>query len=191
MINEVLVLLKDKLNGYLRLKANVPEDKVTFLDGSKMDPISFPMDHVVPLLINVEEERVLRPADRYEGFVRNGIKTQVYPAINLSLSVLFVSRFTDYEQALKFLSLVVKFFQHHPVFDQENTPGLNPAIDRIRSEFVSLSNTEKNTLWSSLRATYMPSVMYKIGLLAFADAETLELVGEAREINTAVNPSRS
>ena len=188
MINEVLVLLKDKLNSYLKLKANVPEDKVTFLDGSKMDPISFPLDHVVPLLINVEEERILRPADRFEGIVRNGIKTQINPTINLNLSVLFVSKFSDYEQSLKFLSLVVKFFQHNPVFDQTNTPGLNPAIEKLRSELVTLSNTEKNTLWSSLRTTYMPSVLYRIGLLAFADDETLEIVGETTAIDTAVNP---
>lgn len=191
MINEVLVLLKDKLNNYFRLKANVPEDKVAFLDGSKMDPLAFPIDHVVPLLINVGEERILRPADRYEGIVRGGIKTQINPTINLNLSVLFVSKFADYEQSLKFLSLVVKFFQHNPVFDQTNTPGLNPLIEKLRTELITLSNAEQNTLWSSLRTTYTPSVLYKIGLLAFADDETLEVVGETRAIHTAVNPRKS
>jgi hypothetical protein len=188
MINEVLLLLKDKLNSYFRLKANVPEDKVAFIDGSKMDPISFPIDHVIPLLINVGEERLLRPADRFEGLVRNGIKTQINPTINLSLSVLFVSRFADYEQSLKFLSLVVKFFQHNPVFDQTNTPGLNPNIDKLRSELITLPNAEQNSLWSSLRTTYTPSVLYKIGLLAFADDETLEIVGETRSIQTTIHP---
>jgi hypothetical protein len=191
MINEVLVLLKDKLNGYLKLKANVAEDKVTFLDGSKMEPISFPLDHVIPLLINVEEEKILRPADRFEGIVRNGIKTQINPTIRLNLSVLFVAKFTDYEQSLKFLSLVVKFFQHNPVFDQTNTPGLNPAIDKLRSELISLNNTDRNTIWSSLRTTYLPSVLYRIGLVAFADDETLELVGETSAIDATIKPIQS
>jgi hypothetical protein len=188
MIDEVLIMLKEKLNDYFRRKAGIQEDKVAFLDGSKMDPISFPVNNVVPLLMNIEEERTLRPSQRYEGLIVDGIKTKKYPAISLSLLVLFVCRFSDYEQSMKFLSLILKFFQSHPVLNQYNTPSLNPDIEKLRIELMTLPLSQQNELWSSLRTTYLPSVLYKISLLVFQDDESFEVIGETQEIQTRVSP---
>jgi hypothetical protein len=47
MIDEVL-LLREKFNSYLKLKIGDSEDKVIFLSGDKMDPISFLTGYVVP-----------------------------------------------------------------------------------------------------------------------------------------------
>lgn len=187
MFNEVLVILKDKLNGYFKLKADVVEDKVTFLDGSKTDPISFPINNVVPLLINIEEEKTLRPPNRFEGLVRNGIKTAINPNININILVLFVSKFADYEQSLKFLSLIVRFFQRNPVLDHYNTPDLNPEIDKLKIELITLPVTQQNELWSSLRTTYMPSVLYKISLLVFRDDEGAEYIQQTAEFQTSIS----
>ncbi|HEX8279216.1 MAG TPA: DUF4255 domain-containing protein [Segetibacter sp.] len=186
MFNEVLVILRDKLNGYFRLKADVVEDKVAFLDGTKTDPIAFPLNNVVPLLINIEEEKALRPPNRFEGLIRNGIKTAINPNININLLVLFVSRFSDYEQSLKFLSLIVKFFQRNPVFDQQNTPELSLEIQKLKIELITLPVSQQNELWSSLRTTYLPSVLYKISMLVFQDDEAIELVPETHEFKTTV-----
>jgi hypothetical protein len=188
MIDEVLIMLKEKLNDYFRMKAGIQEDKVAFLDGSKMDPISFPVNNVVPLLMNIEEERTLRPSQRYEGLIVDGIKTKKYPAISLSLLVLFVCRFSDYEQSMKFLSLILKFFQSHPVLNQYNTPSLNPDIEKLRIELMTLPLSQQNELWSSLRTTYLPSVLYRISLLVFQDDESFEVIGETQEIQTRVSP---
>ena len=180
-------MLKEKLNNYFKLKVNSPEDKVAFLDGSKMDPISFPINNVVPVLINIEEERTLRPPNRFEGVLQNGIRTNILPQISVNLSVLFVCKFSDYEQSLKFLSLIIKFFQRNQVFNQQSSPSLNPAIEKLKVELVTLSVSQKNEIWSSLRTTYLPSVLYKISLLVFQDDESFEVVGETTEVETNVS----
>lgn len=187
MIDEVLVMLKEKLNNYFKLKVSSPEDKVAFLDGSKMDPISFPINNVVPVLINVEEEKTLRPPNRYEGVLQNGIRTNILPSISINLSVLFVCKFSDYEQSLKFLSLVIKFFQRNQVFNQQNSPSLNPEIEKLKVELMTVSASQKNEIWSSLRTTYLPSVLYKISLLVFHDEESLEVIGDTQEIQTKLS----
>lgn len=188
MFNDVLVILKDKLNGYFKLKAGVAEDKVAFVDGSKTESISFPLNNVVPLLINIEEEKALRPPNRFEGLIKNGIKTSINPNININIFVLFVSRFADYEQSLKFLSLIVRFFQRNPVIDHQNTPTLNDEIEKLKIELITLPVSQQNELWSSLRTSYIPSVLYKISLLVFYDNDTVEYVSEASEFQTSVSP---
>ena len=188
MIDEVLIILKKKLNVYFKSKANVPEDKVAFLDGAKMDPISFPVNNVVPLLINIEEEKIIRAANRYEGVIRNGTRTEINPRININLLVLFVCKFSDYEQSLKFLSLIIKFFQHNQVLDPQNTPELEelPNIEKLKLELITLPIAQQNELWSSLRTTYLPSVLYKVSLLVFRDDESSVPVSGISEIQTTV-----
>ena len=186
MFNEVLVILKDKLNGYFKLKADVVEDKVAFIDSSKTDTISFPLNNVIPLLINIEEEKTLRPANRFEGLIRNGIKTAINPTININILVLFVSKFADYEQSLKFLSLIVKFFQRNPVLDHSNTPTLSAELQKLKIELITFPVSEQNELWSSLRTSYIPSVLYKISLLVFQDDEGVEFVQETQQVESSV-----
>ena len=187
MIDEVLVMLKDKLNAYFRLKADVQEDKVAFVDGSKTDPLSIPLNNVVPLLMNIEEEKALRPANRYEGLVIDGLQTRSYPALTLNILVLFVCKFSDYQQSLKFLSLVLAFFQRNPVFDPYNTPTLSAGVERLRIEFISLPIAQQNELWSSLRSTYLPSALYKLSLLVYDDKESIFATGETKQIDLTLS----
>ena len=116
MINDVLTLLKNRLNAYFKMKANITDDRVMFIPGTKLEPLSFPNNAVTPILINLEEDRTIRDADPYRGAIKNGVRTNINPAIRLNLIVLFVSRFNDYDQCLRFLSLVVKYFQFKPGF---------------------------------------------------------------------------
>ncbi len=155
---------------------------MAFLDGSKSDPLTLPLNNVVPILINIEEEKTLRPPNRYEGVIIDGIQSKIHPPLNLNVSVLFVSRFADYQQALKFLSLTIRFFQRNPIFDHFNTPTLNPDIERLRIELATLAMPQQHELWSLLRTTYMPSVLYKLGILVFEDNEALEVVSETNSI---------
>jgi len=186
MIDEIIVLLKDKLNGYFKLKTTVSEDVVNFIDGSKFDPVSFPVNNVSPLLINIEEDKTLRQADRFEGKMRNGIKTQVNPTLCINLLVLFVCNFSEYRQSLKFLSLIMKFFQRNQVVDHYNTPELDQEVDKLKIELVTLPLSQQNEIWNSLRTSYVPSVLYKISMLVFHDEESIEVAREINEIRTNV-----
>ncbi|MDH4473250.1 MAG: DUF4255 domain-containing protein [Fluviicola sp.] len=175
MFDEVFVLIKNKLNNFFNSYiennggGNGFQEYVTFLEGEKIDPLVIPVNKVTPILVNIEEEKVLRMNDRYEGSLRNGKRTDINPSIRVNMLILFVSKFSNYEQSLKFLSLIIKCFQNTPVFNHENTPTLNPEIERLRMELITLPINQQNELWNALRTNYHPSVVYKVNLLVFHD----------------------
>ncbi|AXT61406.1 DUF4255 domain-containing protein [Aquimarina sp. AD10] len=185
MINTVLSVLKDKLNEYLKNLGTTELDVVEFINTNNNDPVSFTDDKVTPFLINVAEDRKFRNADQYSGIIQNGIRTQISPEIRIELQILFVSKFSDYNQALKFLSHVIKFFQVHRVLTPLSAPQLSEEnIEKLTIELISLPLEEQNQIWHSLNTSYLPSVLYKIRLLSFIDELSVEFVGKnASEIS--------
>ena len=101
------------------------ENAVVFLDGDKTDPISFKIGAVTMLLINVEQEPILRAANPHQRTGSDGTPYRSRPDIRLNLSVLFVARFKQYEQTLARLSQVLSFFQSNP--GARRTLGAEPA----------------------------------------------------------------
>lgn len=178
MINIALNVLREKLNEYFRIKAGVDSDLVKFIDSNNNDPVSFTNNAVTPFLINVSEDRKFRKPDQYSGVVQDGIRTQMNPEIRIELLVLFVSKFGDYDQALNFLSYVIKFFQTNRVFTPNNSPSLSEEnIEKLIIELISIPLEEQNQVWHSLNTSYLPSVLYRIRLLSFIDEESVEFVG--------------
>ncbi|WP_075341988.1 DUF4255 domain-containing protein [Tenacibaculum agarivorans] len=174
MIHTTLQILKDKLNEYLRIKAKVDNDLIKFIDSNNNDPVSFTNNVITPFLINISEDRKFRNADQYRGVVKNGIRTQFNPEIRIELLILFVSKFSDYNQALKFLSYVIKFFQSNRMFTPLNAPELSDEqIEKLTVELISLPLEEQNQVWHSLNTSYLPSVLYRVRLLSFTDDESV------------------
>lgn len=178
MISDALVFLKNQLNTYLRsVSGRKPdeseEDKVVFVDGEKMDPISFKLGAVSVLLINIEEENTLRAADPYVRVSAEGAFQRVQPEIRINLYVLFIARFKQYEQGLTYLSLIIKYFQNHRLLDHHNAPELSDKIDHLIIELITLPFSEQNEVWNSLRTTYYPSVLYKVKMLVFRDEDAV------------------
>lgn len=176
MLNEVLLFLKSHLNSHLNSGAGlepgeVAEDKVVFVNGSEMDPITFKLGAVSVLLINIEQEKILRPADLYSSPVGNGI-SYTQPQIRLNLSVLFVARFAKYEDGLSYLSRIIQHFQNHRVFDHQNSPELHESLDQLIMELETMPLAQQNDLWNSLRTTYHPSVLYRVKMVVFRDQDS-------------------
>ena len=96
------------------------------------------------------------------------------PDIRLNLYVLFVAHYKQYEDSLKYLSLIISYFQTHRVIDQHDAPELNEKIERLVLELVTLPFSEQNEVWNALRITYHPSVLYKVKMLVFQDEDTQE-----------------
>lgn len=191
MISEALIFLKNHLNEHLRAQAGQAlddsgEDRVVFLDGEKLDPISFKLGAVTTLLLNIEEERTLRPADPYVRVAEDGTRVRTQPEIRLDLRVLFVARFKAYEQGLSYLSRIIAHFQTHRVFDRESAPALSDRIERLIVELTTLSLAEQNEVWNALRTTYHPSMLYRVRLVAFRDAAAAA-VPAVREPDLGVN----
>lgn len=171
MIHDVLGFLKEQLSQYLRNRESFHEDRVVFMDGERTDTVSFPKNAITPLLINLEEETAMRPGDPYVQVRRDGMRVGVNPEIRINLFVLFVANFSSYEESLKFLSYVIRFFQSNRVFTHESTPQLSPDIDRLIMELVTMPFTSQNEIWNALRTTYVPSVLYKVKMIVFEDEE--------------------
>lgn len=189
MINVVLNVLKDKLNEYfINVVDNVEGNIVEFIVAKSNDPISFRDDKVTPFLINISEDRKFRNPDQYSGIIKDGIRTQMNPEIRIELLVLFVSKFENYDQGLRFLSHVIKFFQANRIFNPLNTPQLSDEnIEKLIVELISIPLEEQNQVWHSLSTSYLPSVLYKIRLLSYLDDISVEYVGTPlQEINLAV-----
>jgi Pvc16 N-terminal domain len=179
VIADVLVFLRKHLDNQLRVALGDSQDgptgdKVVFLEGDRIDPLTFQLGAVTELLINVEEERLLRAPDLYVQRTEEGKILKGQPDIRLVLYILFVARFKQYEAAWRHLSKIVEYLQGMRVLDAQNAPGLPTGIDRLVMELVTLGFAEQNEVWSALRTTHQPSVLYRVKLLTFRDQQAAE-----------------
>ena len=78
----------------------------------------------------------------------------------------------NYVEALRYVSLVIEFFQITNVFDDSNTEGLPLNANRIRCELFNISIDEIGKLWGNIGANYVPSVCYKFKQILF-DGENI------------------
>lgn len=177
MLSEVLVFLKNQLNAHLSAKSGpldgAAEELVVFVDDDKMDPINFKVNAVSVLLINIEEEKTLRDPDRYARQLPDGDPQKAQPDIRLNLYVLFAVRFKQYQDGLSNLSLIIRYFQSHRVFNHQNAPELSDDIEQLVMELITLPLSEQNDLWSALRTTYHPSVLYKVKMVIIRDEDVV------------------
>lgn len=174
MIDETLRFLRQHVDERLRVDAGgsrdeAAGDKVVFLDGDKLDPVSFQPNAVTLVLLNLEEERLLRGADPYSRVGERGATLRVQPELRLILHALFIARFKKYDVAWWHLSKVVEHFQHTRVLDRGAAPGMPEGIERLGFELVTMDLARQNEVWSALRTTLHPSLLYRIQLVGYHD----------------------
>ena len=131
---------------------------------------AIPEDQMGVALVNVEEERALK-SQVPQAIYADGRQVVLEPEIKLNLQLLFAANFKQYDQGLRQLSLLLTFFQAHPVFTSERYPGLDPRIARLGVDLVSLTFEQLNQLWAFLGAKQLPSVLYRLRLVALQDLE--------------------
>lgn len=176
MMGDVLVLLRDELNTFLRQAApdggaDALEDRVQLIDGGQGDPLEFRADALSVLLVNVEQEPHLRNVDPYLRTAPDPGLRRLAPEIRLNLYVLFVARFKAYERGLNLLALVLRYFQTHRALDRASHPALPVEVDKLVCELVTLPLAEQNEIWSALRIHYHPSLLYRVRMVVLRDAE--------------------
>lgn len=174
MIADVIKFLRNRLNEVLPRDSSeaAAEDLFVYVGTNKDDSASFKSDAVSILLVRIEEETTLRQADPYARITAKGVHEKVAPEIRMSLWVLFVSRFPgDYPRALQHLSDVIRYFQNHRVFNQENSPDLTEVVPQLILELVTPTFTEQNEIWGALRSAYQPSALYKVNMIVFYDED--------------------
>lgn len=168
MLDLTLKFLNEELNQYLALQPGLimgdmalvmaAASRIFDADSNNVD-VSL-TNKAILSLVNVEEDRIGRQQEAFSKTL-NGV-TYANPPVKLNLYVLFVMNLKSHEQALRWLSCIIRFFQFQPVFTPLTHPALNPAITQLNVEMVSLSFEQSNQLWSTLGGKYLPSVLYKI-----------------------------
>ncbi len=183
MIGTALNYIRKRLDAHLREAPGLEADggtadRVVFLEGDQLDPLALPPGKIAMLVVNVQEDRECWDADRFQrrrvnangggngGGDGNGVSTERhYPDVHLELAVLFAASFKDYTSAWDQLTEALIFFQQHPVFDRESDQNLPESIDRLTTELCSQSFQEQNELWSALRISLRPALLYRFRLI--------------------------
>ncbi len=173
MIYEVLNSLKIKLNSSLSEVRRGTEPLLmlsnpwTNNDANKgasfLNSIS---------LINIEEEKHFKtqglqitqtPEQR-----KKGLYSSLEPDIKLNLYILISAYNKNYDDALKFISRVVNYFQENNVFVRKNDGSdddMPENVEKIVVELYTASFEQQNQIWASLSTGYIPSVIYKVRMI--------------------------
>lgn len=166
MIHVVLSSVVSTLNEFIRNELNLQEDVVILTNAVDLSGnLNSQIDNKLCLFLhNIDEERVIRNGG-YQTFAGTN------PPKHYNLHVMFLANFPDpnYLEGLRYISLVLEFFQGTQVFNKFNLPTLSTNVDRLSFEFVNFSFDELNSVWSVLGLKYMPSASYKIKLLSFTN----------------------
>jgi hypothetical protein len=139
--------------------------------------------NIIISLINIEENRISRDPRNYQ---QNGnIALAKNPAVHLYLTLLFTATRSEaaYGPALQSVQRVIQFFQQKALFDHSNTAGMDPGIEKLILEMVTVGLEGLNQLWAILGSRYQPSVIYKMRMVTI-DSVTEQEVGLVREIET-------
>jgi hypothetical protein len=177
MIDKSLFILKNAIHDYL---ARLPQLNITSESTVHLTHVVNPdgtlainEDSLAMTLVNIEEERVIKSQLPIMK-TSDGRIIHVNPEIKLNLYVLICANFTNYKTGLEYLSGAIHFFQSKNVFTRQNTPGLDASIEKLIIEMDSLNLEQQHHLWGLIGAKYLPSVLYKIRLIAIQEAHALD-----------------
>jgi hypothetical protein len=170
MLDVALKFLVKELGSYLLLRtgASFGEPEICRL-VDETGKWAVTEDHIGVSLINIEEERAVKPQLPETTFV-NGRHVVLQPALNLNLHVLFAASFKRYDEALRYLSYVLTYFQSHLSFTPTQYPGLDPRIGKLTAELQSPTYEQVNQIWAFIGGKQLPSALYKVRMLTLQDA---------------------
>lgn len=195
MIDKALKFLTDEMNIYLDLQngGNLSDQLIVLTNvANDSGGWAIPSQKLGVSLINIEEEKIFK--DQQTNFRNaNGEFEQYNPEIKLNLYMLVCANFVSengddkYEQGLKQLSRVVSYFQGKNVFTPDNTPSMDPLLKQLIVELYSYSFEQQYNFWTILGAKYLPSVLYKVRLLAYQEKRLLNQNNPITEFTIQAN----
>jgi len=189
MIGSTINQLAGLLNQYMKRSFDLSEDIVVVSnildqDGSIVQHVN---NKVIAFLVNIQKDNEAYKANFNSAALARAITS--YPPVYLNLYVMFAANFSgnNYPEALKFISNTIGFFQRRPVFDHQNTPELDRNIDKLVLDLESLGINDLSNLWSILSGKYLPSVLYKVRMVAIDTGDVKSQVSMIREPRSSVN----
>ena len=190
MIDSAISHIAYQLNQFLRRSFDLTEDIVVISNILEQDGnVASHVDNkIVISLINIEKDTFShrQPNGSSPGVDRSLIG---YTPVYLNLYLMFAGNFSgnNYLESLKFISNTISFFQRRPVFDHQNTPDLDPRIDKLVLDIANLDIRDLSNLWSVLSSKYLPSILYKVRMVAFDSEDVMTQVPPILETDTSLS----
>lgn len=184
MLDAVLSFFADEINAYLQARTGdmsktvVPSSIVD--ESGKYLPES---DTVAINIINIEEETVLKDQLPDYSF-RNGQHVVLEPKLRLNLFVMFAANFKLYDQALKYISHILTYFQSHRIFVPQQYPALGGGIERLTVDLQKLNYDQLNQIWAYIGGKHLPSIVYKVGVICIQDTAQTAVQPPITIVNT-------
>jgi hypothetical protein len=168
VIDRVLEHLAAHLNGYFRRNFQVAEDVAVVSNLQEVGgaPVVLSTNKLVLFLSGIERDTLAHRATSAPRSSVNGIM-QGMPPVFLNLLVMCAANFSGshYPEALKFLSSAIAFFQGNAALDHQNTPGMDPRLERLALNMENLSSQEMHSLWSIHGGRYLPSALFRVRMI--------------------------
>lgn len=191
MIDLAVSHIAIQLNQYLKRTFELSEDIVVLSnlleqDGNVASHIN---NKLVICLVNIERDA--RPVRQPNGYPPSAERSVISsPPIFLNLYVLVAAHFGagNYPEALKFISNTIAFFQRSPMFDHQNTPELDPRIEKLILDIENLTIQDLSNLWGILSGKYLPSVLYKVRMVAVDAGDVKSQIPVVQGAQYSVNP---
>jgi hypothetical protein len=163
MIHNVITSIATNLDAFIKNKLGINDDTVIVsslvdIKGNLNQDVE---NKISMFLIHIEEETITKNATKFsQGNT---------PPIRINIVLMFSAYFPNfnYVEALRYISLVIEFFQKTNIFDDSNTQGLPQNANRIHCELFNIPIDEIGKLWSNIGANYVPSVCYKFKQILF------------------------
>ncbi len=179
MLDKVLAFFSSEINAYLRSRTGDVSDIVVLSAiVNEEGKYASDSDTVALNLINIEEDATFKEQLPDQVF-KNGQHIVLEPRLKLNLFVMFAANFKLYDQALKYLSHIILYFQSHRVFTPDQYPVLGnndgDNIERLVVELQRPDYDQLNQIWAYIGGKQLPSVIYKIKLVSIQDHTASEI----------------
>lgn len=169
MLDLAVLFLKDELSNFFLTRTGTDSVEVKLSKVvEESGKYAFDEGAIGLSVINIEEDRIFK-TQLPEYTYQNGQQAALEPELKINLSLLFAANFKLYDQALKFLSLVLQFFQSHPTFTSDEFPALDPRIGKLNVELQSLTYEQLNQIWAYIGGKHLPSIIYRVRLVVIQD----------------------
>lgn len=191
MISETLTFVTDFLNREMKLRYGQDNDYVVSgglinPDGSMNPKIE---SKIAVSIINLEHETTMKSNFNYtkDG---NGGYGVIAPPVHLNIYLLISSNYSgDYIEAYKMLSSVITILQANPYFSKQENPDMKDPLEKLTFEIYNLPINELSHIWSGIGAKYVPSIIYKVRMMAIQDNKIKKEVPGITGLGSSTKPN--
>jgi hypothetical protein len=173
MITQALTYIAAKINSAFFTPAGVP--RVMLGNVAILNDQGINEANILLSLVNIEEEVLLRNPENFIKREPNVVYKN--PPMHFNITIIFGAYLpnqnelgTNYEGSIAKIQKIIGFFQRQRVFDRPAFPDLPAGIESLVFELVNLNIEQLHHMWSMLGGKYIPSVVYRMRMVAIDEA---------------------